>query len=525
MASLKKSILFLLLGAFILGIVGVYMAQRYVEKRLGEFLEKNTPAHMELQYQEMEVNLFQGKLRLGDISVAVFSRDSLDLNPSAELKIASLQLNGFSLWDYYFKNNVSIKELLVDKPALSTYSSNDLPKNKSLSDSNSKSFPPISVDNFNIKNGSYTEMERESGKVLTDIEKFDLDLMKVQTDSSIFKNKIPFQYGEVSLEVYKIFADIGNYEELQLERVSIKDKDLMFSDLNIKSKYSKQQLSRKLVTERDYIDLKIPEIGLHQFSLEELESSMWIKSVKGEIKGAKVTLFRDKLVNDDLKKKPMYSKMLRELPFKIDVSELHLIDGHIEYEELVNTNVKAGKLFFDAVDATISNLSNTYKPGEKTTISAKANFMGTAKVHLDWDFDVNNKNDAFIASGSFLNFGVEGINSFLENNLRVQAKGIASEIYFTISGNNSTASTDMKMKYKNFEFVVLKKDREGINKIITALGNLLLKKGSKSNSDGYRYGAAQTERDETKSFFNYLWINLRDALVNTITGNGKKDRK
>ncbi|SHJ43239.1 hypothetical protein SAMN04487911_1218 [Arenibacter nanhaiticus] len=525
MAYLKKSTLFLFLGVLSLGVVGNYMVQLYVEKRLGEFLDINTPPHMEIQYQEMEVNLLQGKLRLGDISVAVFSRDSLGLKPSKELTIASFQLNGFNLWEYYYKNTVYIKEVLVDKPELRSYSSADLPKNKSHSDSNNVSSPSISIDNFNIKDGSFIEMERESGTVLTDIENFDLALMKVQTDAAILRNKIPIRYGEVGLEVHKIYAHIGNYEELRLERISLKDKELVFSDMNIRSKYSKQQLSRKLITERDYIDLKIPQIALQEFALEELEGSIWIKSVKGEIKGAQLALFRDKLVNDDLEKKPMYSKMLRELPFKIDVSELLIIDGHIEYEELVNANVKAGRLFFDAVDATVNNLSNTYEPGEKTTIVAKANFMGAGKVNLDWDFDVNNKNDAFIASGAFQNFEVEGINSFLENNLRVQAKGMASEIYFTISGNNTRARSDMKMKYKNFEFVVLKKDGQGINKLITALGNLLLKKGSKSNSDGYRYGAAQTEREETKSFFNYVWINLRDALVTTITGNGKKDRK
>ena len=80
----------------------------------------------------------------------------------------------------------------------------------------------------------------------------------------------------------------------------------------------------------------------------------------------------------------------------------------------------------------------------------------------------------------------------------------------------------MKMKYDDFEFTVLKKDGLGVNKILTAVVNLFTKKGEKTDADGFRHGDFKVERNQTKSFFNYLWINLKEGLVDTMMGRGKK---
>lgn len=79
------------------------------------------------------------------------------------------------------------------------------------------------------------------------------------------------------------------------------------------------------------------------------------------------------------------------------------------------------------------------------------------------------------------------------------------------------------MKYKDFRFMVLKKDRLGVNKFLTFLGNMIANDGSKTDAMGYRYGEIYAERDATKSFFNYLWLNVMDGIVSTLTADGKKE--
>ena len=151
--------------------------------------------------------------------------------------------------------------------------------------------------------------------------------------------------------------------------------------------------------------------------------------------------------------------------------------------------------------------------------------MGAAPIKVDWTFYTKNEVDLFKASGVIKNFETTAINSFLEPNLRAKAKGTINELYFTFSGDSYVSNGDMKMKYQDFEFLILKKDRLGVSKILTAIGNLFTNDGSNTDDNGYRYGAISVNRDATKSFFNYLWINVQDGIISTLTGNGKKDKR
>lgn len=84
----------------------------------------------------------------------------------------------------------------------------------------------------------------------------------------------------------------------------------------------------------------------------------------------------------------------------------------------------------------------------------------------------------------------------------------------------------MKMKYDDFKFNILRKKSSKVNKFLTAIGNIFIKDGDKNtNPEGFRYGDIEAERDPTKSFFNYLWINVKSGVISTLTGNGEKPKK
>ena len=82
----------------------------------------------------------------------------------------------------------------------------------------------------------------------------------------------------------------------------------------------------------------------------------------------KMEIYRDKLVQDDYEQKKLYSRMLSELPIDLNVSEVKINDGYIAYSELVKRGTVPGEIVFADLGATIGNVSNTYKNGEKTKL-------------------------------------------------------------------------------------------------------------------------------------------------------------
>ena len=199
---------------------------------------------------------------------------------------------------------------------------------------------------------------------------------------------------------------------------------------------------------------------------------------------------------------------------------LKIENGRVQYAEQVSEQSKAGNIVFTELNSEITNLSN--RSTEPILFKNKAKRMGVAPLLVDWSFYTENGADLFKASRIIKNFKTAAINPVLESNLRSRAKGAINELYFTISGDTYVSSGTMKMNYNDFEFVVLKKNRLGVNKVFTVLGKICTNDGSKTDQNGYRFGEISLKRDPTKSFFNYLWINVQDGIISTFTGNGKK---
>jgi hypothetical protein len=243
----------------------------------------------------------------------------------------------------------------------------------------------------------------------------------------------------------------------------------------------------------------------------------------GTLFDPKLIMYRDKLVYDDLERKKLYSRMLREMQLDLEVSDLKVRRGFISYAELVMEGARPGEIVFSDLDADIKHISNTNKKGDETKIEISALLMGKAPLTLNWSFNPQLENDAFLVSGEVHDFYSESLNPFLKSNLRSEAKGDVMELFFTFSGDVISASGDMKMKYQDFRFVILKKNRGGANKLLTTLGNLFINDGSQADSNGYRYGSIYAERDVSKSFFNYLWLNVKEGILSTLTGNGKQN--
>ena len=197
--------------------------------------------------------------------------------------------------------------------------------------------------------------------------------------------------------------------------------------------------------------------------------------------------------------------------------------GSISYRERLEADVEPEGLFFTDISAKIHNLHSKGKGPVEVDIDAQ--LMGNGPLTLDWSFDPADKNNAFVARASLLDFDTRNISPFLRSNLTSEVRGRIDRMYFTISGHELESQGDMKMDYEEFEFFVLKKDRLGVNKLLTAVVNLFAKDGRKDDVDGFRHGEFKVKRNADKSFFNYLWINMKSGLVNTITGNGNKEKK
>ena len=519
--KLKKRIVWIITVSVVLILLLLTILQLRAKSYIENYLSQQIPDHMHLTYDQIQVNLIRGSVRLTEVGLDILEKDANFRK--AGMSLEAIDLKGIGFYQAIFGNTISIRKIRLLKPKSEYYQGEHQVKNNGIAATDSPMEITLSIAKLSIEDGEFKIFGKGGDSIVFSVENLNLSLENLKLDKETIEREIPFSYGDYNLSTGLVYADLGPYEAVNLGGINIKNKEMELSNLYLKSKFDKITLSNKLDKEHDYIDLKIPELRMVNMDFGFNKERFFLNSSSLALQKPKMEIYRDKLVQDDYEQKKLYSRMLRELPIDLNVSEVKINDGYIAYSELVKRGTVPGEIVFADLGATIGNVSNTYKNGEKTQIKVMAQLMGEAPIELTWNFDANKENDAFYVSGVVTDFKSESINQFLRSNLRTEAEGDVQELYFTVSGDAISSSGDMKMNYEDFRFTVLKKDRTGVNKLLTFVGNIFTNDGSKTDKQGYRYGEIYAERDNTKSFFNYLWLNVMDGIVNTLTGDGKKE--
>ncbi len=486
-----------------------------------EFLNAKIPPHIQLNYDDLYVNVIAGDVTFSNVRCDISLRGSDAIHTNINIK--KLKIDDLSYWQFFFKNTIQTSDVLIDEPLVTYQPSKHQRKDSTKSKGVVNLLKKIVVKQIRLRNGKFLITHKDSSQNHLIAESINFELNNSATGPDQIKKKIPITYDSYTFSTGHLFVDTSKFETVTAASLMINESNAVLQNLALKSKHSKTKLSQLSPTEIDHINLKIASSTLDDIDFGFEDEQFFFTCKLLDIADADLKIYRDKLIDDDLSIKKMYSRMIRELPIKLKLDKIQLTNSKVQYEEQTAYETQAGLLFFDNINAQITHLGNGFDKTQQTKCLIKGHLMGVSPTTLGYHFNMNDSDDAFTMTASLFNLNGKAVNSFLKPNLNAEVQGIIDELYLTTSGNAFAATGEMKMKYKDLEFNLLKKDRLKINKLLSAIGNLFINDGSDTDAKGYRHGTINVERDPTKSFFNHVWVTTQDGLLSTIAGNGEKE--
>lgn len=511
-----------ILISLVILIIVLFTAQllinRAVKNKAEFFLKNRLPDHFTVSYSDINLKSFSGTITIIDPEVHI--QNKTDTITHTIVKANSFTIEDMSYWSYLVRKEIRIEDIKLNDAAI-TYSKHKFKKSTdTVRKPLAKVFKPILAEELSIDNASLKIFNGTKDSISVSVADITLEIDDIYIDSKTLTRKLPLDYSDYNANGSEISLKVGNYERLTLDDFTITDRKGRFNNITLNTKYSKADLSNLIPVERDHFNLEIAviEIDIPTFGFENSELFAGANSIT--ISKPTLEVYRDKLVTDDNSYKPLYSKMLRDAPINLLVDDVTIKDGSIVYQEKLKEDNQGGRIDFSTLNASINNLGNTYPEGDKTVINLTATFMDNTPIEVDWSFDVNDYSDQFLFEGSIGKLEGEQMNQFTAPNLNVKLTGETYQTYFTIGGNASKSSIDMRMKYDDFEIEIMRKRGKGINKLFSKVINLFIEEDSDDKPTDFREGSSETERDTTKSFFNYLWLNLKSGLIETLAGKG-----
>lgn len=519
---MKKLLIGLFIFVVLLGAAALYL-NTYLKNQLQEIIENDLPESISLNYEDINIDSWGGNASMSNATVRIKANDSM---PRSEVKNASVTLTGLDHWDYFKNKNIHFKNINIHADSLTHYSQRKNEKEKKSKKKDSSTQNPIRAQNmdrhfqiekFDLVTDYIQIINPKTDSVNLKTAHFNLKLKNITPTISKTITR-PFDYEEISMSYDSLYYQTNQFDVLTVSHVEWNGTDLVMDDMRLKTQYSRSQLSKMIKKERDHINFSIKNIKIHNLKYGEKSGEFYINTPLLELNEPYLNIYRDKRVADDLTKKPLYSKMLRNLNFEMMIDTIKIKNGGIVYHEKVNSKTKAGMLDFSNLNASLYNVGNTYELGEKKTkIAIKATFMKSSPMSLDWNFDINEPQDKFYVKGSLSKLPVANLESFTSPNLGVEMSGDLQHTYFTIYGNNYSSHIDMQMTYDDFKVNIMNQDKKKKKWFASTVANIFIAKTSKNEEGGFKEGSGDVNRDQTKSFFNYLWLNLREGMLKTVT--------
>ena len=500
------SIIGLLLLALIIGNI-------VVKIKVEKFFTNGLPEHIAASYGNLDVHLITGTMTFSDISVSL--QDTSKKAKHTHVKTEKLIVEDFKYWDYLFNNQIHLEAIQISKPDITYYKHKYQPNQNTTNSSTATNKPlqrTVLIDKFSIDNAKITMYDDTADSTFLYVPDIMVTVSGLYFDNETLQKRLPVTYKNYQASTDSIFIKVGAYEALKTGPLQLKNKKLTVDSIRLYTKYSIAKHTELLEKERDHFDVSVGSLSVNNIDFGFTDRQFFYKTSKIIFDKIDATIYRNKLVADDTREKPLYSKMLRELPIALTVDSLLINNSNVRYEEKVKADQPPGIIHFDNLNANIENVGNTYPEKQSTNMKITSTFMQSTPVNVDWTFDVQDTSDAFTFKADIGPLAAEQLNSFTKPNLRAALEGKVDQTFFSIYGTSNQSEIDMRIKYDHFKVDLLKEDGSSTKTLLSGLANLFLKSDSENDSEGFTKGSATVQPDKTKSFFNYLWLNVRDAL-------------
>lgn len=466
-----------------------FMLNLYVKEQVKDELSQ---LEYPVSYEELGINMLLNNFSLKGVETS---------QKTFAISTKNVQVSGISYYQFLLKDRLEIDKITLDQPEIRYF-----PQDSATGDTSQQQ--QIKVRSFLMKNGNFSRMDSDTSEVDLYVRFPEVEIRGMNSDPN-------FQIDSYSANLDSVFIKMDAQHFITLGKTNAEDGEVSISDFRITPYDSKAEFVQKIPYEKDRISLQVDQISFENLIIEEDNDTLLFQEPKMVISDAYLELYRNKLVQDDIRRKPLYSEVLREAPIKLQFEQILVENSEIIYEEQVQEERREAVIRFTDVTAEINNLHNIKNEElPQPDISARANFMRGTPVNFTWTFPVFDPGNNFTISGGFGALEGEALDPFLVPAMDVQARGRINSINFDFSGNENILDGNFVLDYDDLEVELLKEEGEEKRSFLSVIANLFVKnEGDAEAQDDH----VEVERDKQRSFWNFVWLGLREGFMGTVS--------
>ncbi len=483
----------------------------WIRFQLPKLINTKSDSAYTVTYKDLSVSLLNRTILARDVVIVpkVVVNDSLK-RAGVYGRIHSIKVSNFKIWDLIFSERIKAKSITIEHPKILVYKTD---KKEVLKKSGVVAFDKIiSVSNILLNHGGLKIIETKGNKVLLSVQNVNLQLDGVFISKENLDDEIPFQFRNYTFNCDNLYYHPTIFYIVKTKKINATKSDLDIDNFEMLPTYSRTEFVARIRKERDLNTLLCQTIKVSNMDWGFKQDDFFFHCNRVDLDQVSANVYRSKEPQDDLSKKYLYNKLLRDLKFDLMVDTLKVHNSMVEYEEEKSLEFGAGKISFSRFNATVTNISSGFKKTIVPDLKIEVNclFMMLSPLRIVWKLNVMDKRDGFTIEGKLANFDAESMVRFTKPYMNVKVTGTMDEVYFNFTGNDKKVIGEFAVKYDDLKFTIFQKDnREKKNKFLTFVAKVFIKKDTKEKVKGTN---VELERIPEKSFYNFLWRSVAEGL-------------
>lgn len=495
--------------------IGFLIFNYYVNQIIVSLVNKNPNRTYNIENKSISLSIINQSITFNDIEINQLNQQ-IQTNAVLNASVKQIKIKGFSVYNLVFKKRIIANEIIINNPLFKIKSCEQEKKVAQNSKSINLFWKDILdnsiIRNITIANGALETFKKD--KLGFSSKAINITLNDVKLNNEKTNNPLPFRYSDFNLEIGDTYSQIGPLYETTISSFKATNTSLNIKNIEIKPKLNLINFNKSLQTEKDYTEIVIDNLDFNDTSWTFVSDTVYVKASKITVNNSETKLQRNKNINDDITKKHLYSKIIRDLPFYITIDTFNVNNGKLTYKELQNNKNDYGEVNFKniAIRGQHINNYNYNKDNLKTKVNFKALFLGKSKLNVDYSFATKNTLDQYLIKGKLLDFHTSDLNILTKPMYNVSTHGTIKELNFKINGSVYDAIARVNMVYQDLKLTY--GDNKGKNKLISKIANLILK-----NNRDYKHVKdvdVYILRDQKKSMYNQIIKCFVESVKKTV---------
>lgn len=510
--SLTKKITFGIIACLALLLLVNFGLNFWLTHQLPKVIKENNETAYHINYDKLTVDLFPANIYITKVVVVpkTMPKNSVD-KIGVYATTASITITNFNIWHFLFNDKIKAKSITIDKPNVLLYK-----KDKNTRTIRNEVMEPfekiIVVSNIFLHNGKLAVISTFDNEIILGAQNISTTIQGIVITDTVLKRQIPVLFDKYAIVCDSLYYKPTDFYTIKAQKLKTTNHTIHLKNLEYLPEYSRAEFIKKIHTEKDLFTIKAATLDIKSMNWGFKDDVFFFNAKAVVLDGVNANIYRNKIPEDDLSKKPLYNELLRKIKFPLQIDTLLIRHSKLVYEEEINFKKGPAKLTFDQFDLKATHIQSGFGIKKAADVNIKINcrFMKDSPLTVHWTFNVLDPKDGFRIKGNIQNFDIKSMYQFTKPYINASFDGVFDSYTFNIVGNDKKAYGNASLKYKDLDVTFYKKNNpEKEAKLKNAIAKLILKKDSKGSS---KQVEIELDRIQEKSFYNFLWRSIAESL-------------